>query len=241
MAEVDQRRGDGLDERCRAADEDPRSVSRWERPTRQLVAVDPAGLPPPVRRDLSGEGDRCLRAEDVATEYVGMRPRRVQQAQGRRAVLSTVVVDHGQEGGDAGPPGHELHRTPSVLATGPVGSRRPHEVAPDGTAQLQDVVPPHLVGEVRRHLTSVEALHGQVQLGKLGRGGEGVAALGHVAVLGREPDDHVLAGQVSWPAWHVEDQPVDPRGLRPILQDCGAAPGQSPLYRCSRHGSPWLW
>ena len=54
-------------------------------------------------------------------------------------------------------------------------------------------------------------------------------------------DDHVLAGQVSWPAGHVEDQSVDPRGLRPVVQDCGAAPGQSPLYRCSRHGSPWLW
>jgi hypothetical protein len=126
----------------------------------------------------------------------------------------------------------------SVLAVGPVGSRGPDEVAPDRTAQRQDVVAPYLVVEVRRHLTSVEALHRQVQLGNLGWGGEGVAALGHVAVLGGEADDHVLAGQVSGPAGHVEDQPVDPWRLGPVVQDHGAAPGQSPLYRCSRHGSP---
>ncbi len=51
----------------------------------------------------------------------------------------------------------------------------------------------------------------------------------------------VLSGQVAAPTGHVEDQAVDPRGLRPVVEDRGGQPAQSPLYRCSRHGSPWLW
>ena len=101
-----------------------------------LHAVLPMGVAV-VDASVSGLGG-CPYAPgasgNVATEDVGRCPRRVQQAQGRRAVLATVVVDHGQERSYAGPPGHQLHRTPSVLAVGPVDGSRPHEVAPDRTA-----------------------------------------------------------------------------------------------------------
>ena len=162
MAEVDQRRGDGLDERCRAADEDPRSVSRWERPTRQLVAVDPAGLPPPVRRDLSGEGDRCLRAEDVA-QITSACVLASTAAHGRR-----LSCDGGgrplQELCDRLPPGPSC--TDAVRARHRPGLQPPTTHVPRWDRALQESSrrtsrrgrAPHRRG----------ALHGQLQLGNLG-------------------------------------------------------------------------
>src|SRR3712207_7604622 len=84
----------------------------------------------------------------------------------------------------------------------------------DGTAQLELVTRPQLVGEVRRHLTVLGPLDQQVQPGVLGGGGHRVAALGRAAVLGGQPQVDVLAGQVTRPAGDVEEEPVDAGGDR---------------------------
>ena len=49
---------------------------------------------------------------------------------------------------------------------------------------------------------------------------------------------HVLAGQVTGPAGHVEDEGARGRALVFGRVNGGDAPDQSPWYRCSRHGSP---
>ena len=38
----------------------------------------------------------------------------------------------------------------------------------------------------------------------------------------------------------VERQAPDARRIGDPIDDVGDGPGQSPAYRCSRHGSPWL-
>ncbi len=78
--------------------------------------------------------------------------------------------------------------------------RLPDEVAADRTAQLDPVAGPELVGEVRRHLAVVEPLDRELDASAVGRRGDRVAALGLVAVLGRQPDVDVLAGAVPGPA-----------------------------------------
>ena len=130
----------------------------------------------------------------------------------------------------------ELHR--SLLAVGPVGRGRPHEVAPDGAAQLQLVAAAQLVGEVRRHLAPVEALHRQVQLRDVRRRGDGVAALRLIAVLRGQANVNVLAGPVSRPCGWIEDDAPHPGGLVDHFDHGRDLPVQSPWYRCSRHGSP---
>ena len=70
------------------------------------------------------------------------------------------------------------------------------------------------------------------------RGGDRVAALRLVAVLGGQADVEVLAGSVTGPAGDVEDDRPDARRFGHEVDDLGDEPGQSPQYRCSSHGSP---
>src|SRR5205807_9008509 len=108
--------------------------------------------------------------------------------------------------------------------------RLPDEVAADRPAQLDAVAGVELVGQVRRDLAVVEPLDREVDAGALGGRGDRVAALGHVAVLGREPDGDVLAGPVAGPALDVEADRLDPRGLYRAVDDRRGLPRQSPQY-----------
>ena len=105
-------------------------------------------------------------------------------------------------------------------------------------AQLQRVAGGQYLGQVRGDLAVIQPLDGQLEPGRAGGRGDGVAALGGVAVLGGEPDVDVLAGQVAGPAGHVQDQGPGGGGLLAELGQLAGQPGQSPQYRCSRHGSP---
>ena len=82
----------------------------------------------------------------------------------------------------------------------------------------------------------------------LGRRGDRVGALGLVAVLGGQAHVEMLAGDMAGPAVDVEHERHGRRRLvddlahaREMPDDLRAGDGQSFQYRCSRHGSPWLW
>jgi hypothetical protein len=105
-------------------------------------------------------------------------------------------------------------------------------------AQLEVVPGLEDVCQVRRHLAVVETLDGEDELAVLRRGRDRVAALCLVAVLGREAHVHVLAGQVALPAVGVEHDALRPGVLRDDIDHPRELPGQSPVYRCSFHGSP---
>ena len=108
----------------------------------------------------------------------------------------------------------------------------PDEVPPDGAAQLDLIADAQLPVEVRRHLTVVEALDGEVQPLTVGRRGDGIAALGPVPVRRGEPDVEVLARPVARPPGDEQAQRPHGRGLVGGRHDLGEPPGQSPWYRC---------
>ena len=51
-------------------------------------------------------------------------------------------------------------------------------------------------------------------------------------------EDDVLPGPMRGPVGNVEDDAIRPRRLVDELDHGAEPPGQSPEYRCSRHGSP---
>ena len=109
------------------------------------------------------------------------------------------------------------------------GQRRlPDEVAPDRTAQLELVAGLEHVREVWGDLAVVEPLDREREEVVVGRGGDRVAALGLVAVLGGEADVHVLAGAVAGPCGQVEHDALRLRGLGHQLDHASELPGQSP-------------
>jgi hypothetical protein len=146
------------------------------------------------------------------------------------AVGNVARADHRHQRHDPRAAGDEQQR--------PALRRLPDEVAADGTTQFDLVARPKLVGQVRGDLAVVEALDGEIDAGAVGRRCDRVAALRLVAVLGGEADVDVLARPVSGPAGHVEGDRLDAGRLGHDVEDVGDPPGQSPQYRCSRHGSP---
>ena len=83
-----------------------------------------------------------------------------------------------------------------------------------------------------RHLAALDELDREVDLARaFGRRGDRVAALGPVAVVGGEPYVDVLAGAVTRPVRHVEDQGVHPLGFGDDRGDPHGPPGQSPVAR----------
>src|SRR5207248_11132792 len=79
----------------------------------------------------------------------------------------------------------------------------------------------------------------------LGRRGDRVAPLGPVAIVGGQPDVVVLARAVRRPPRQREGEALDLRRLRMDRGDRGELPlegagHESPLYRSSFQGSPWL-
>jgi hypothetical protein len=121
----------------------------------------------------------------------------------------------------------------------------PGEVTADRAAQLQLITGTELVGQIRGDLAVRESFDRQRERCVLRRRGDRVGALCLVAVLGGEADVDVLAGDLSRPAGHVEDQRLRAGGLDDDVFDGGEPPGdacrrhdQSPEYRCSFQGSP---
>ena len=131
------------------------------------------------------------------------------------------------------PPADQHHR--------PAVARLPDEVAADRAAQLDPVTRAHLVDEVGRHLAVGQPLDREREPIVLRPRRDRIAALRLVAVLGREPQVDVLAGQVAGPPGHVEAKLRTDAFSMPGVDDLGDAPAQSPAYRCSRHGSPYMW
>ena len=93
---------------------------------------------------------------------------------------------------------------PATPSAGPVAV--PHEPAADRTAHLELVAHLDHVGEERRHLAVVEPLDKELDLRVSRRRGHRVRPLRGVAVVGGEPDDVVLAGQVVDAVLHVQPQ-----------------------------------
>ena len=118
--------------------------------------------------------------------------------------------------------------------------RIPDEVAADRASHLDLVALARLVHEVGRDLAFLEALDGEREA-VAGRGGDRVAALGLVAVLGGEAHVEMLAGAVTGPAVDFELERPHPRSLLDRAGHRGGQPAQSPQYRCSSHGSPRMW
>ena len=116
----------------------------------------------------------------------------------------------------------------------------PYEPSTDRTAKLKLIPDSEFVGEVRRHLAVWQTLDDELDVLLFRRGRDRVAALRGVAVLSRQSDVEMLPRQVAVPGGHVEDEPVRAGALTLIGDDAGQLPGQSPAYRCSRHGSPSL-
>ena len=126
----------------------------------------------------------------------------------------------------------------ALLAALDLGANPASVHAAGRAAHLQLVTRLDDVGQVGGHLAVVQPFDEQLDQRVAGRGGHRVRALGGVAVLGGQADVNVLAREVPRPVGDVQDQPVHPRGLRPVVQHPGLQPAQSPLYRCTRYGSP---
>ena len=96
------------------------------------------------------------------------------------------------------------------------------------------------VGQVRGDLAVVEPLDEELDLRVAGCGGQRVRALRPVAVLGGQPDDVVLPGQVLDPVGDVEAQLHRPRGGVPHRHH--GAPSATLRWgprAASRAQSPW--
>ena len=134
-------------------------------------------------------------------------------------------------GGHARPEhGHQRHEAAASSDEQQWASVRglPHEVAADGSAQLQPVADHELVDQVGRHLAVRDALDGEAHAAAVRGRGDRVAALRLVAVLRGQPDIDVLAGQMTWPLGHIEHEAAGPGRLGDQVDDPGDLPAQSP-------------
>jgi hypothetical protein len=116
------------------------------------------------------------------------------------------MAEHGHERHEPGSASDQKER-PAVVDV-------PGEVTADRASQLQRVTDSELVGQVGRDLALVDALDGDGESAVFWRRGDGVGALGLVAVPGRQADVDVHAGQVARP---VGDLDHDGRGLGGLL------------------------
>ena len=126
------------------------------------------------------------------------------------------MAHHRHQRHEPGPAGDEQQRT-AVLAA-------PDEVPADRAAQLQLITGTELVGQIRRDLAVLESFDRQRERCVLRRRGDRVRALCLVAVLGGQAHVDVLAGDVSGPAGHVEDQRLRAGRLDDHVFDGGEPP-----------------
>ena len=148
------------------------------------------------------------------------RARGVEEARCDRPVRRDPLAQHRSQRDDARAAGDQLERP---------GQRcLPDEVAPDRPAQLELIAGLEHVGEVRRDLAVIEPLDREREEFTVRRGGDRVAALSLVPVLGGEADVHVLAGAVAGPPGQVEHDALRPLSLDHQVDHASELPGQSP-------------
>src|SRR6516164_10170515 len=85
-----------------------------------------------------------------------------------------------------------------------------------------------LLNKIGRHLAILYSLHRQSDQSILGGRGDRITALRLVAILGREPNVHMLARQVSLPSGDLEKKTFDARRFDDDLTHCGSPPLKSP-------------
>jgi hypothetical protein len=107
----------------------------------------------------------------------------------RIAAGGGAEADHGHQRYDTLAAGGEKQR--------PALRGLPYEVAANGTAELDLIARPQLVGQVRRDLAVVEALDRKLDASAVPRRRDRVAALGLVAVLGDQADAARRGAQAS--------------------------------------------
>jgi hypothetical protein len=160
----------------------------------------------------------------------------VEQAEGRGAPGIRVAPDHRHQGHDPGAAADQLHRPLGVRT---VGRGAPDEPAAGGSPQLEPVADLGGVDEIGRDLAVVETVDRDLEAAGGRRRGDRVRAHGRVAVLGGEPDVDVLAGDVVRPALDLDRKGARSRRLRTGGDDGPGTPAHQ--YRCSFHGSPYMW
>src|SRR6266508_660014 len=243
VAYGDEAVGDRLDEARRAADERDAFAARIRHLTQDLL-VDAACIPRPARRlfprervvelELGVRGGAPI--ELVAVDHVLERARRVEQAGRDDGSGGRSVPEHGDQRDDARPAPDEEE--------GAALLRLPHEIPADRAAQLQLVSDDEFFCEVRGDLAVVEALDRDGQALVFRSGGDRVAPLCLVAVLGGQAHVDVLAGPMAGPVRDFQNEGLHAGGLVDQFGDLAELPrnwAQSPQYRCSRHGSPYMW
>jgi hypothetical protein len=160
-----------------------------------------------------------------------------------RVGVRGAVAQHGHQRDHPGAAADQVKRTALV--------DRPRVRPADRSADLELVAGDRLVDEIGRDLAVLEALDRQLDCVVLRRRGDRVRARRLIAVLGGQAHVDVVAGAVAGPLGHVEDERARGRGFgagvadgRDVPADRGTARRvrrQSFQYRCSFHGSPWLW
>ena len=205
-----------------------RVVTSWS--SQPLLRRLLGGLPGVDQPNVQPGVVAAASAQLVGVVHVLRRAHRVHQPKRYAAALRGAGAHHRHQRRDPRPAGHQQHRCR-------VG-RVPHEPAAHRSAQLHRVAHREHVTQVRRHLAAGYPLHAQLHLVAIGRRGDRVASLHRVAVGGGQPHVDVLSGQVPRPTRHVEQQGAGAAGLVVGFGQLGDPPGQSPWYRCSRHGSP---
>jgi hypothetical protein len=119
---------------------------------------------------------------------------------------------------------------------------RPDEIAPDRAAELELITHCKLIEEVWRDLAVINQLNGKRHLiGVVRWRSDRVAPFGLVPVVRGQAHVDVLPSAMARPAGHRQDQRFYSSGLVNSPGDPSQSPAQSPLYRCSRHGSPYMW
>src|ERR671924_907650 len=239
VPERDERARGGLHERGRTAHEHvgaPSPRHLLEHCSIHAPAVaGPAGRLCPGERidDLEAVPGPGQAIELVAVDDVVEGTSRVQKPTGHPAPGRRAVADHGHQRNDSRASGDQEERSSHAHV--------PDEVASDGSSELEHVAGPKLLDEIRGDLPVRDPLDREGDALLLGRGGDRVASLRLVAVLCRETHVDVLSRAMARPLPDLEEQALNARGLVDDPDDRAELPGQSPEYRCSRHGSPYMW
>ena len=216
MAELDELRRDGLDERRRAADEDARLLLGREARLAEQVGVDATRAKAVALLARQRQDDVVAeRLELAAVDHVVERSRRVDQPRGN---VRRPRSEHRPQRHDARAAADEQQR--------PAFGRIPREPAADRPAHLERVAVLQLADEVRRDLAVLDQLDGQLEPSVVRARRDRVRALGLVAVLRREADVDVLSGAMAFPVVDVEDERARVRRLVDELGQRGDAPLQ---------------
>ena len=183
-----------------SADAPPTGASSCCASTRPIRPDQPAG---PSRVYTSSSSSPELSAGQpqqlIAVHHGCRRADGVDEPEGRPAPRPLPRAQHRHDRHDAAAAGGE-QRAGRIL-------RPPDEPAADRPAQLDLVADREHLHEVRRHLTVVDELDGQVDHAGTVRvpvRGDRVRALGGVAVGCGQPHIHMLAGQVAGPVRQLE-------------------------------------